>query len=40
MRTGGLSADVTAAAVAELDLAPGSPAVFAVKASEVSVYRS
>ncbi|SDR91034.1 molybdate transport system ATP-binding protein [Nocardioides scoriae] len=33
------SADVTPAAVAELDLAPGVRAHFVVKASEVSVYR-
>lgn len=33
-----LSADVTAAAVAELDLAPGTSVVFAVKASEVAIY--
>jgi molybdate transport system ATP-binding protein len=38
VRTGDLSADVTAAAVADLDLAPGTPAFFAVKASEVAVY--
>jgi molybdate transport system ATP-binding protein len=40
VRAAGLSADVTAAAVAELDLAPGTPVVFAVKASEVAVYRA
>jgi molybdate transport system ATP-binding protein len=40
VRTAHLSADVTAAAVAELDLAPGTPVVFAVKASEVAIYRS
>jgi molybdate transport system ATP-binding protein len=39
VRTSGLSADVTAPAVAELDLAPGTPVVFAVKASEVAIYR-
>ncbi len=33
-----LSADVTAAAVAELDLGPGDRATFVVKASEVAVY--
>lgn len=33
-----LSADVTAHAAADLDLAPGMPVVFAVKASEVTVY--
>ncbi|MCW2849512.1 MAG: transporter related protein [Marmoricola sp.] len=40
VRTAGLSADVTAAAVAELDLAPGTRVVFTVKASEVTVYRA
>ena len=40
VRSAQLSADVTAAAVAELDLAPGTPVVFAVKASEVAIYRS
>jgi len=40
VRTPHLSADVTATAVAELDLAPGTPVVFAVKASEVAIYRS
>jgi molybdate transport system ATP-binding protein len=40
VRTDRLSADVTAAAVAELDLAPGTPVVFTVKASEVAIYRS
>jgi molybdate transport system ATP-binding protein len=39
VRTQGLSADVTAPAVVELDLAPGTPVVFAVKASEVAIYR-
>jgi molybdate transport system ATP-binding protein len=38
VRTAHLSADVTAPAVAELDLAPGAEVVFAVKASEVAVY--
>ncbi len=38
VRAGDLTADVTARAVAELDLAPGTPAYFAVKANEVSVY--
>lgn len=38
--TARLSADVTATAVAELDLAPGTPALFAVKASEVAIYSS
>jgi molybdate transport system ATP-binding protein len=40
VRTGELSADVTAAAVAELGLAPGTPVVFATKASEVAIYRA
>ena len=40
VRTADLSADVTAAAVAELDLAPQTPVVFAVKASEVAIYRA
>jgi molybdate transport system ATP-binding protein len=38
VRGGDLSADVTAAAAAELDLAPGTAVVFSVKASEVAVY--
>ncbi|MCA1005766.1 ATP-binding cassette domain-containing protein [Rhodococcus hoagii] len=36
----GLVADVTAAAVAQLDLAPGDDVWFAVKATEVAVYPS
>jgi len=40
VRTTDLSADVTAAAVADLDLVPHTPAVFAVKASEVAIYRA
>ncbi len=40
VRTDRLSADVTAAAVADLDLAPGTRVVFTVKASEVAIYRS
>jgi molybdate transport system ATP-binding protein len=40
VRTAHLSADVTAAAVAELDLMPGTPVFFAVKASEVAIYRT
>ena len=40
VRTDRLSADVTASAVAELDLAPGRTAIFTVKASEVAIYRS
>jgi molybdate transport system ATP-binding protein len=39
VRAGELSADVTAQAVAELDLVPGAAATFTVKANEVSVYR-
>jgi molybdate transport system ATP-binding protein len=38
VRGGDLSADVTAGAAAELDLAPGASVVFSVKASEVAVY--
>ncbi|WP_296605250.1 ATP-binding cassette domain-containing protein [Nocardioides sp.] len=38
VRAGHLAADVTLPSVAELDLAPGVRVVFAVKASEVSVY--
>jgi molybdate transport system ATP-binding protein len=38
VRAGDLTADVTARAVAELDLAPGVSAYFAIKATEVSVY--
>ena len=40
VRTSDLSADVTSAAVADLDLVPHTPAVFAVKASEVAIYRA
>jgi molybdate transport system ATP-binding protein len=40
VRTDALSADVTPAAVAELNLAPHTPVVFAVKASEVAIYRA
>ena len=40
VRTADLSADVTVAAVAELDLAPQTPVVFGVKASEVAIYRA
>ncbi len=39
VRAGDLSADVTAQAVAELDLAPGAEVTFSVKANEVAVYR-
>lgn len=39
VRAGELSADVTAQAVAELDLVPGAEVTFSVKANEVSVYR-
>jgi molybdate transport system ATP-binding protein len=38
VRTSTLSADVTAPAVAELDLVPGAQVVFTVKASEVAIY--
>jgi len=38
VRTGELSADVTLPVVAELDLAPGKPVFFVVKASEVTIY--
>ncbi|WP_148574413.1 sulfate/molybdate ABC transporter ATP-binding protein [Nocardioides caldifontis] len=39
LRAGEVSADVTAQAAAELDLAPGARVTFTVKAGEVSVYR-
>ena len=39
VRAGELSADVTAQAVAELDLVPGTEVTFSVKANEVAVYR-
>ncbi|MBC9734936.1 sulfate/molybdate ABC transporter ATP-binding protein [Nocardioides marmotae] len=38
VRAGDLAADVTAHAAAELDLAPGAPVTFVVKATEVDVY--
>jgi molybdate transport system ATP-binding protein len=38
VRTDTFSADVTAPAVAELDLVPGAEVVFTVKASEVAIY--
>jgi molybdate transport system ATP-binding protein len=38
VRTDALSAEVTAPAVAELDLIPGTQVVFSVKASEVAIY--
>ncbi|MFN8191227.1 MAG: ATP-binding cassette domain-containing protein [Nocardioidaceae bacterium] len=38
LRAGDLAADVTPRALAELDLTPGTRAVFAVKATEVAVY--
>jgi len=38
IHAGDLAADVTMLAAAELDLSPGDPVVFAVKASEVAVY--
>ena len=40
VRAGELSADVTAQAVAELDLVPGVEVTFTVKANEVAVYRT
>lgn len=39
VRADQLSADVTAQAVAELDLVPGAEVTFSVKANEVAVYR-
>ncbi len=38
VHAGGLSADITPQAVADLGLAPGLTVIFAVKATEVSVY--
>jgi molybdate transport system ATP-binding protein len=38
VRAAELAADVTPRSAADLDLAPGTPAWFAVKATEVSVY--
>ena len=38
VRAGGLSADITPQAVADLGLAPGVTVIFAIKATEVSVY--
>ncbi|QGN59574.1 sulfate/molybdate ABC transporter ATP-binding protein [Nostocoides sp. HKS02] len=38
VRTAYIAAEVTPAAVAELDLVPGTPVVLSVKASEVAVY--
>jgi molybdate transport system ATP-binding protein len=38
VHTAYLSADITPAALAELDLAPGAEVVFTIKASEVAVY--
>lgn len=40
VRAGHLAADLTVQSAAELDLAPGVRVVFAVKATEVSVYRT
>jgi molybdate transport system ATP-binding protein len=40
VRTADLSADITVAAVADLDLAPQTAVTFAVKASEVAIYRT
>ncbi|MCX6397057.1 MAG: ATP-binding cassette domain-containing protein [Propionibacteriales bacterium] len=39
VRSEHLSADITAPAVADLDLVPGTPAHFVVKATEIAVYR-
>ncbi|MGB0099828.1 MAG: ATP-binding cassette domain-containing protein [Nocardioides sp.] len=39
VRAGHLAADVTVQSAAELDLAPGTPVVFAIKASEVAIHR-
>jgi molybdate transport system ATP-binding protein len=38
VRAGELAADITPAAAAELDLTPGTPAQFVVKATEVAIY--
>jgi molybdate transport system ATP-binding protein len=38
VRAGELAAEITPAALAALDLAPGSPVVFVVKATEVALY--
>jgi molybdate transport system ATP-binding protein len=40
VRAGEVSADVTAQALAELDLVPGTAVTLTVKATEVSVYRT
>ena len=40
VQTDELSADVTVAAVAELDLMPGTDVFLSVKASEVAIYRA
>jgi molybdate transport system ATP-binding protein len=40
VRTDGLSAEITVAAVADLELAPHTAVTFAVKASEVAIYRT
>jgi molybdate transport system ATP-binding protein len=40
VRTADLTADITTAAVADLDLVPHTPVVFAIKASEVAIYRA
>jgi hypothetical protein len=40
VRTADLSADITVAAVADLGLAPQTAVTFAVKASEVAIYRT
>lgn len=40
VHAGNLAADVTPVAAAELDLSPGLPVAFSVKATEVAVYRT
>jgi molybdate transport system ATP-binding protein len=40
VRAGDLAAEVTLLAAAELDLAPGVPVTFSVKANEVAIYRT
>jgi molybdate transport system ATP-binding protein len=40
VHAGGLAADVTPVAAAELDLVPGRSVVFSIKATEVAIYRA
>jgi len=40
VRAGDLAADISVLSVAELDLVPGVPVTFSVKAAEVAVYRT